>query len=117
MSTEYSKQIWSIEPLNSEQIRSFLEKRIVSTSKIKNEQKVKEILLKIDSIYDLSELAKRPILLEMICTTIDKIAELQVSGAAEDIRNIRKHGSMLTHQKVNSELLSLKKIGFSFRLY
>lgn len=58
-------------PLNLTQIKSFLKKRFNHHSKSKvNNKKLCELISKIETMYNLRELAERPILLEMIYSTL-----------------------------------------------
>jgi len=62
--TKLDFEVIYIEPLNQTQIEHFLDKRL------KSKGKLKEHLNHIKNIYNLRDLAKRPILLEMIIRTI-----------------------------------------------
>jgi len=61
--------LFAVCPLDTRQIKSFLHKKLRITRETKAE-KVDAILDQINSIYNLAELAQRPILLEMIAETL-----------------------------------------------
>ena len=75
--------IFNLAPLKRAQIHSFLEKRVKARSRGERENKVSHVLQKIDSIYNLGELATRPILLEMISETVNNIGSAEIRNAAD----------------------------------
>ena len=62
ISFEHHGAVVTIEKLGPEQIRGFIQKRFA--------EKADELLLKIQSVHDLSDLSTRPVLLDMILTTL-----------------------------------------------
>ena len=76
-------QLSCIAPLNRKQIYSFLEKRTKFYSKSDCQFSAEKIIHKIDNIYNLGDLARRPILLEMIFETIEDIKNEDISNVSD----------------------------------
>ncbi|YCM45002.1 restriction endonuclease [Verrucomicrobiaceae bacterium 227] len=76
-----------IQPLNEFQIRSFILKRLQSESTAPRTTGLKEganeVFSKIEKIYNLRELAERPILLEMICASLGELESGKVSNVSD----------------------------------
>lgn len=85
LNSDYAMSISTVEPLSDDQVDSFLIKRLKHSGLAESTvmQKANAIISTIRKVYNLNELARRPILLEMIFRTIDRLGSKKVKTATD----------------------------------
>jgi hypothetical protein len=85
LDSDYKVSIVTVEPLSDAQVTSFLGKRIrlSETDEKAAAKKTTAVVSMINRVYNLNELARRPILLEMISKTIGKPGSKRVKTATD----------------------------------